>query len=164
MSDVFPDRSMEHRDKIAWMVETNGWAIEAIPPHPESDPPTPGYAYTVGLEAAFAFPEVVVFGLTPVAARGLLGLVVDLLRDGVEIPVGAVFVGLLDGEQRSALLPVDLGMWSGWFDTAERSAMVSEMPADGPSFGIAPSGRWIWISFFVKKFGGSLNFFSFERK
>jgi hypothetical protein len=116
--DVFPDRGMEHRDKIAWMVETSGWAVEAVPPRPGLDPPVPGYTYTVGLETAFDFPEVVVFGLTPVAARGLLGLVADLLAGGTEIPVGPVFAGLLDGDQRSALLPVDLDQWIDLFETA----------------------------------------------
>src|SRR6478672_3536784 len=85
---------MEHRDKVAWMVEQHGWAFEPVPAHPELDPPIPGYGYSIGFEAAFAFPELVVFGLTPVATRGLLGLVVDLLRGGTEIPIGALFTGL----------------------------------------------------------------------
>jgi hypothetical protein len=105
--DVFPDRNMEHRDKVAWMVEQHGWAFEPVPAHPELDPPIPGYGYSIGFEAAFAFPEVVVFGLTPVATRGLLGLVVDLLRGGTDIPIGALFTGLFDNELRAALLPVD---------------------------------------------------------
>ena len=41
------------------------------------------------------------FGLTPVATRGLLGLVVDLLRGGTEIPIGALFHGPL--RQRAAV-------------------------------------------------------------
>ena len=117
--DPFPDRGMEHRDKVAWMVEQHGWAFEPVPAHPELDPPIPGYGYTIGLSAAFAFPEIVVFGLTPVAARGLLGLVVDLLRGGTEIPVGAVFTGLLDNGLRSALLPVDAEEGAGLFPGAE---------------------------------------------
>ena len=116
--DVFPDRDMDHRDKIAWMVEQHGWAFEPVPAHPELDPPIPGYGYTIGFEAAFAFPEVVVFGLTPVATRGLLGLVVDLLRGGTEIPVGALFTGLLDNQLRSALVPVDLEECGELFDAA----------------------------------------------
>ena len=27
-------------------------------------------------------------------------------------------------------------------------AVVMPMPALGPSFGVAPSGRWMWMSFF----------------
>ena len=30
MSDVFPDRDMDHDDKIAWVVETNGWGAEGM--------------------------------------------------------------------------------------------------------------------------------------
>jgi len=116
--DVFPDRGMEHRDKIAWMIETAGWAIEPVPPRPDLDPPVPGYAYTIGLEPAFGFPEVVVFGLTPVAARGLLGLLVEFLAGGTELPIGPVFVGLLDGEQRCALLPVEVQECAELFDAA----------------------------------------------
>jgi hypothetical protein len=105
--DVFPDRSMEHSDKIAWMVESRGWAIQPVPPRPDSDPPMPGYAYTIGLESSYQFPEVVLFGLTPVAATGLAELLVGLVADGVDIPVGVVFTGLLDNDLRCALLPIE---------------------------------------------------------
>jgi hypothetical protein len=104
VADVFPDRSMDHAEKLAWMIETNGWAMEAVP----LDPPRPAYAYTVGLEATYGFPEVVVFGLKPVHSRGLIGLLTEFLADGVDIPVGAVFQGLLDNGLRAALLPVDV--------------------------------------------------------
>ena len=91
--DVFPDRSMEFRDKIAWMLETQGWAVVPMAAQLDVEPPFPGYTYTVGLESSFGFPEVVVFGLKPADARGLLGMVVDLLRDGVQVPVGPLFAG-----------------------------------------------------------------------
>ena len=32
--------------------------------------------------------------------------------------------------------------------SADTIDVVIAMPADGPSFGVAPSGRWMWISFF----------------
>ena len=99
--DVFPDRSMEFRDKIAWMLETQGWAVVPIAAQLDVEPPFPGYTYTVGLESSFGFPEVVVFGLKPADARGLLGMVVELLRDGVQVPVGPLFAG--SPRQRSAL-------------------------------------------------------------
>jgi hypothetical protein len=99
---------MEHRDKLAWMVEQQGWAIEPVAPHADADPPVPGYSYTIGLETTFGFPEVCVFGLMPVAARGLVGLVVDVVRSGGTVPVGALFTGLLDNDLRCALVPVDV--------------------------------------------------------
>jgi Domain of unknown function (DUF4262) len=113
-----PDRSMEHRDKIAWMVETRGWAVEPVPPRPDDDPPRPGYTYSIGFETRFGFPEVAVFGLTPVAANGLLGLVAEFLEGGSELPVGVLFTGLLDNELRCALLPVDLDAHGELFGAA----------------------------------------------
>lgn len=107
---------MEHRDKIAWMIETNGWAVNPVDPQPDLRPPRGGYTYTIGLHDLFAFPEVVVCGLTPSAASGLLGELAGLLRDGVALPVGEQFLGLLDGEQRSALLPVDIERHRDRFD------------------------------------------------
>jgi hypothetical protein len=118
MADAFPDRSMELREKIAWMVESNGWALVPVPARTDLDPPIPGYAYTVGFESSYSFPEVVVFGLTPPAARGLLGLVVEFLEQGSELPVNALFVGLLDNGLRSAFLPVDLDEFGDLFADA----------------------------------------------
>jgi Domain of unknown function (DUF4262) len=116
--DVFPDRSMEHADKIAWMIETKGWAVEPVPPRPDADPPTPGYAYTIGLESTYGFPEVVLFGLTPVAATGLAELLIEQVAGGVEIPIGVVFTGLLDNDLRCALLPIELDTYAELFTAA----------------------------------------------
>ena len=103
-----PDFSIPHQEKIDWMVETTGWAIEPVPAQTDTDPPVPGYAYTISFPETFGFPEVLVFGLTPVAARGLLGLVADCLRGGTEIPVGVEVVGLLDNDLRCIFAPIDL--------------------------------------------------------
>jgi hypothetical protein len=111
MTDPFIGRDMALREKIEWMIETQGWAVVPVPPRLDDDPPQAGYTYTIGLETSFTFPEVVVFGLKPADARGLLAMLVQLLRDGVEIPVGALFTGLLDHDFRSALLPVPPGEW-----------------------------------------------------
>lgn len=112
--------AMDDLDKIRWMIETEGWAIEAVAARPETDPPSPPYAYSLGVPAAVSFPEVAVFGLTPAASKGLLGLVVDARRGGTEIPVGVELVGLLDNELRCTFAPIDLGRWGGWFTTATR--------------------------------------------
>lgn len=110
--DVFPDRDMEQRDKIAWIVEENGWAAAPVKPLEEPEP-RPGYTYTIGFETRFGRPEVVIFGLAPVAARGLLGLIADQYAAGVELPVGVVFVGLLENDLRSSLLEVDVATHAG---------------------------------------------------
>lgn len=116
--DVFPDRWMDHRDKLAWMIESTGWALEVVDAEPEATPPKGPYAYTVGLETALGFPEVAVFGLTPVAARGLIGLVVELVAGGTEVPIGPLFTGLLDNDLRAGLLPVDLTVHGERFTAA----------------------------------------------
>lgn len=105
--DVFPDRNMSHRDKVVFMLEREGWALDAVPTRTDLDPPFPRYAYTIGFEDRFAFPEVCIVGLSPVACRGLFDLVADALAGGTDLPIGPPFVGLLDDEQPCALLPVD---------------------------------------------------------
>jgi hypothetical protein len=110
--------AMSALDKIEWMIEVDGWALEAVTAVPDSDPPSPAYAYTIAFPSAVAFPEVAVFGLTPVAAKGLLGLVADARRGGTDIPIGAELVGLLDNDLRCHFAPVDLDVWGGWFPMA----------------------------------------------
>jgi Domain of unknown function (DUF4262) len=114
-----PDFHLPHSEKVEWMVETEGFAVEPVPPDPATDPPQPGYTYTIGFPAHADFPDVVVFGLTPVAARGLLGLVADLRRNGTEIPLDAELIGVLDNDLRCRFAPVDLDVWGDWFATAQ---------------------------------------------
>ncbi len=116
MTDL-PDFHIPHLEKIEWMIETSGWAIEPVAPDPETDPPRPAYEYTIGLTELTGFPEIAVFGLTPVAARGLFGLVVDMLQGGTEIPLGTELVGLFDNDLRCVFAPVDLEAWGAWFAT-----------------------------------------------
>lgn len=113
-----PDFHLPHAEKIEWMIETDGYALEVVAPDAASDPPQAGYTYTVGLPAHVGFPEIVVFGLTPVAARGLLALVVATLAEGAELPIGDELVGLLDNELRCSFATVDLGHWGPLFTTA----------------------------------------------
>lgn len=113
--DVFPDRDMSHREKVEFMLEREGWALDAVAARTDIDPPLPRYAYTIGLEDLVGFPELCLFGLKPVACRGLFGLVVDALAGGTELPIGAPFVGLLDGGQACALLEVDASAAAGMF-------------------------------------------------
>lgn len=117
MTDL-PDFHIPHAEKIEWMIETAGWAIEPVGPRTDVDPPAPGYSYTIGFPAAFGFPEVIVFGLTPVAARGLFDLVADMLRGGTEIPVGVELVGLFDNDLRCVFAPVDVDEWGVLTGTA----------------------------------------------
>ncbi|MEY4229580.1 MAG: hypothetical protein RLZZ362_429, partial [Actinomycetota bacterium] len=117
MTDL-PDFHIPHAEKIEWMIETAGWAIEPVGPRTDVDPPVPGYSYTIGFPTAFGFPEVIVFGLTPVAARGLFDLVADMLRGGTEIPAGVELVGLFDNDLRCVFAPVDVDEWGALTGTA----------------------------------------------
>lgn len=111
-SDVFPDRDMEHLDKIRWVVEENGWCAEPV--QPVEDPPQPGFTYTIGFEQRFGSPEMVIFGLQPVAARGLLEMIAMHLDAGGVFPDGT-FIGLLDNDLPSAVVPIDLELYGELF-------------------------------------------------
>jgi len=117
MADALPDFHIPHADKIEWMIETHGWAMEPVGARTDTDPPLAGYIYTIGFPEAFGFPEVVVFGLQPVAARGLFDMIADMLRGGTEIPLGVELAGLFDNELRCVFAPIDLGEFAELFAT-----------------------------------------------
>lgn len=146
--DVFPDRDMSHRDKVEFMLEREGWALDAVGARTDIDPPLPRYAYTIGFEDRFGFPELCLFGLAPVACRGLFGLVADALAGGTELPVGAAFIGLLDGGQACALLPVDAPSSVGLFPSlAEHHRLAGDADDDFRMVQLAwpdPAGRLPW--------------------
>jgi len=135
-----PDFHIPHAEKIEWMIETNGWALEPVAADPDADPPRPGYAYSIGLGEAVGFSDVAVLGLTPVAANGLVTLVADACRGGTEIPIGVEVVGLLDNDLRCAFVDIDLDEWGSWFETStawhrgEPSPMVQLLYPDRNGF------------------------------
>jgi hypothetical protein len=128
--DVFPDRDMSHRDKVVFMLEREGWALDAVPTRTDLDPPFPRYAYTIGLEDRFGFPEVCIVGLSPVACKGLVDLVVDAVAGGTDLPIGAAFIGLLDGGQPCALLPVDPVACASLFPSLTQHHTLAGEPPD----------------------------------
>lgn len=121
MTAELPDFHIPHDEKISWMVDTNGWAIESVPPGSlmtSDGVPMPTYSYTVNFPARFSMPEVVVLGLTPVACRGLFDLVAEVCGSGQRIEIGAEIVGLFDGEQRAKFATVDPERWMPLFASA----------------------------------------------
>jgi len=100
------------------MIETNGWALEPVAANVDSDPPRGAYAYTIGLPAAHQFPDIVVFGLTPVATKGIIDLVVEQLNHGVDVPLDTVLIGLLDNDLRCVFAEVDTRTHRDLFETA----------------------------------------------
>lgn len=113
----FEYEPMTHAEKIQWMLEERGWG--AIPVRPEESPlpAGAGYTHTVGLESSIGRPELVVVGLQPAQARGLLDLIVAQFQAGIELPTDAPFVGLLDGELPACLLTLDPEQVGGLFPT-----------------------------------------------
>ena len=70
MAGELPDFHIPHAEKIEWMIETDGSPLEAVAAAtPRVTRREPGYTYTIGFPEHVGFPEVAVFGLTPVAAR-----------------------------------------------------------------------------------------------
>jgi len=113
-----PDFHIPHAEKIEWMIETHGWALETITADPSTDPPTPACAYSIGMREAVDFPDVAVFGLAPVAAKGLVTLVAEACRGGTVIPLGAELLGLLDNDLRCVFAPIDPSVAAQHFATA----------------------------------------------
>ena len=112
-----PDFHIDHAEKIDWMIDTEGFAVEPVPMDLDSDPPRAGYTYTIGLTAHVGFPEVVVFGMKPAQARNLLVLVRNMCQSGTEIPLDVEVVGLLDHDLRCRFAHVDLDDWGPLFTT-----------------------------------------------
>lgn len=117
VSVSLPEFHIPHADKIEWMIETNGWALEPVAARTDVQPPVAGYAYTIGFPERFGFPEIVVFGLTPVAVRGLLDLVAQQLDGGVDIPRDVPLQGLLDNDLRCVFATVDVASHAELFAT-----------------------------------------------
>lgn len=145
--DVFPDRDMSHRDKVRFMLERAGWAMDAVPSRTDLDPPFPRYAYTIGFGERFGFPDICIVGLSPVACHGLFDLVADALRGGTQLPIDAPFVGLLDGDQPCALLTVDVAACISLFPSLAEHHALTGTPDDVAIVQLAwpdPGGALPW--------------------
>jgi hypothetical protein len=118
MSAVTDSLHIDHSEKIEFMIETDGSRLRQRLGSRNSIPPVGVTSYTIGLPAHVGFADVVVFGLTPVAAHGLIGMVAEVLHGGTEIPLRVELVGLLDNELRNCYAPVDLEECGGLFATA----------------------------------------------
>ena len=96
-------------EKIEWMIETDGYALEVVAPDPAADPPQAGFSSTPSTSRrTCTSPTSSCSGSRRSHARGLIGLVRDFLLAGTDIPVGVELVGLLDNELRCCFAPVDL--------------------------------------------------------
>ncbi|BBU33385.1 hypothetical protein BTHE68_71190 (plasmid) [Burkholderia sp. THE68] len=53
-------------------ISAHGHAVIGVTAEPKAKPPTPGFAYTIGLEETYGHPELIVFGLPYEVAHGVL--------------------------------------------------------------------------------------------
>ena len=121
--DPLPDKSRTP-EKIEWMIETDGFGARAGAARCHERSPDAGYTYTIGFPAHVGFPDVVVFGLTPVAARAARarrGACARRDRDPDRRRARR------PARQRAALpvRPVDLDEWGPLFATAARGTAAS---------------------------------------
>ncbi|HVP29538.1 MAG TPA: DUF4262 domain-containing protein [Myxococcota bacterium] len=77
-------------------IERYGWHVAVVPPD-EATPGAVGWAFTIGLEQSLRHPELVVFGLEPGLAQGLLNRAADAVRRGWRFEIGQRYEGLLEG-------------------------------------------------------------------
>lgn len=120
MSAELPNFHIPHMEKIEWMIETKGWAIETVPAGTftfDDGRPVPTYSYTVNFPSRFGMPEIAILGLTPVACSGILDMIADVCASGQIIDVDATVTGLFDGNQRARFVPIDLGGRAEMFAT-----------------------------------------------
>jgi len=125
MDHDLPNFQIPHAEKIDWMIETAGWAIESVDPgsFATSDgAPFPVYSYSVNFDGFIDFPNVVVCGLTPVTCKGLFDLIIEVVpraRDsGSPIEINTDLLGLFDGEQRARFVSIDVQAWGELFVSA----------------------------------------------
>lgn len=72
-----------------------GWSVEAIEAgRGEDEPP---FAYTVGLHKSFSHPELIVVGLPPDVAIGVLNGCGERVKEGLPLPVAERIGGILEG-------------------------------------------------------------------
>lgn len=83
--------SKVHRD-----IERVGWSVIGVFPT-EGDEPKASYSYTIGLLETEQHPELIVFGLPPEQAHGILSCAVDLIREGTRLEAGRRYGRVLRG-------------------------------------------------------------------
>ena len=119
MAGELPDFHLPHAEKIEWMIETDGYALEVVAPDAGQRPAASRVLVHRQLPRARRLPRRRRVRADAGRRSWLLGLVRDTLAAGTEIPIGAEVVGLLDNELRCCFAPVDLAEWGALFATAQ---------------------------------------------
>ncbi len=117
--------------KIVDDVERVGWSIMKVAPRTDTKDPKEWFAYTIGLQKSFGWPEIICFGLAIDAMAIMLNNAVDELRERGLTPVpGIELAEVLDDYParlaRNETVPFKYLGFANWF--AAYSGM-SEPPA-----------------------------------
>ena len=83
----------ESEEFIRHHVATTGWAVEYVL---AGDDEAPSFAYTVGLYRNFGHPEIILFGLQPDVAQGVLNGCGHRVAGGVSLPLDTEVSDVLD--------------------------------------------------------------------
>src|SRR5262245_53518228 len=86
-----PTPEDDHDRAVLEAVAEHGWAVIVIPEDEEG----PGYAFSVGLFHTLGQPEVMVMGLRPETAHGLVNAVGESMRGGQRFEAGGRYEGLV---------------------------------------------------------------------
>ena len=82
---------LDHAEqKIVDDVERVGWSIMTVAPRTDSDDPEEWFAYTIGLQKTFGWPEIICFGLATDVMVTLLNSAVDELRERDLTPAAGI--------------------------------------------------------------------------
>ncbi|MGV8847815.1 DUF4262 domain-containing protein [Tessaracoccus sp.] len=100
MSDPFD----EYDQKILDLIHEHGWAIQGVFPTKPGD--GAGFAYTVGLSGLPA-PELIIVGLPPEVAQGILNDIAATVRDGKRWRAGDRSKDFVVGGLELAFIDVD---------------------------------------------------------
>jgi hypothetical protein len=76
--------------KIVDDVERVGWSVMTVAPRTDSDDPEEWFAYTIGLQKTFGWPEIICFGLATDAMVDILNNAVDELRERILTPAPGI--------------------------------------------------------------------------
>lgn len=114
---------MSEDEEIKQSVERNGWHAISVD---DADPP---FLYTIGLPYTFDHPEVIVLGLSPAGAYGLVGGLVLNVRDGRSYARPGRYSDLLDGME-VLVRPVHATQVVHWFGFAMGFYRLVQRPTD----------------------------------
>jgi len=117
--------------KIVDDVERVGWSIMTVAPAADSDDPEEWFAYTIGLQKSFGWPEIICFGLATDAMVTMLNNAVAELRERGIVPAPGIELNQVVNDYSARLrenesIPFNYLGFANWF---AKHAGMSEPPA-----------------------------------